>query len=136
MTRIAEAGGVVVRSDKGTPHFLVIRAKKNPNHWIFPKGHIEDGESAKDAAIRELREEAGIEATVLDRIGDLEFTYAEEIIVVEFYLLRYSRTIGGGEQREFCWCKYEEALDRLSFDDAKSLLGSALKILEKHSDVK
>lgn len=122
----------MVRFDDGTPHFLIIKAKKNPNHWIFPKGHIENSESAKDAAIREVREEAGIEATLLDHAGALEFNYAGEIIEVEFYLLKYSRTVGGGEQRESRWCTYQEALDLLSFNDAKDLLRSSLKILEKH----
>lgn len=133
LSKVAEAGGIVVKFDTETPHFLIIRAKKNPIHWIFPKGHIEDGESAKDAAIREVREEAGIEATLIDLAGAIEFDYAGETIEVEFYLLKYSRTLGGGEQRESRWCTYEEALDLLSFDDAKDLLRSSLKILEKHS---
>ncbi|MEK6289037.1 MAG: NUDIX domain-containing protein [Acidobacteriota bacterium] len=132
MSKVAEAGGIVVRFDDATPRILIVKAKQNPNHWIFPKGHIEAGECAKEAAIREVREEAGIEATVLSRAGALEFDYEGETIEVEFYVLAYTRTLGGGEQRESRWCMPEEALNLLTFDDAKDMLRSSLMILEKH----
>jgi bis(5'-nucleosidyl)-tetraphosphatase len=131
LSKVAEAGGIVVRFDDEKPRFLIVKANENPNHWIFPKGHIEAGECAKDAAIREVREEAGIEATVLARAGAFEFDHEGETIEVEFYLLEYTRTVGGGEQRESRWCTLEEANNLLTFDDAKDLLRSSLKILEK-----
>lgn len=134
MSKVAEAGGIVVRFDDAKPRFLIVKAKENPNHWIFPKGHIEAGESAKEAAIREVREEAGIEATVLARAGAFEFDYEGETIEVEFYLLEYTRMVGGGEQREVRWCTLEEAYNLLTFDDAKDLLRSSLKILEKREN--
>jgi bis(5'-nucleosidyl)-tetraphosphatase len=131
LSKVAEAGGIVVRFDDEKPRFLIVKANENPNHWIFPKGHIEAGECAKEAAIREVREEAGIEATVLARAGAFEFDHEGETIEVEFYLLEYTRTVGGGEQRESRWCTLEEANNLLTFDDAKDLLRSSLKILEK-----
>ena len=132
MSKVAEAGGIVVRFDDSTPRFLIVKGKKNPNHWLFPKGHIEAGECAKEAAIREVREEAGIEATVLARAGAFEFDYEGETIEVEFYLLEYTRAVGGGEQRELRWCTLEEALNLLAFDEAKDLLRSSVETIEKH----
>lgn len=133
MSKVSEAGGIIVRYDGPKPRFLIVKAKKDPNHWIFPKGHIEAGESAMEAAVREVREEAGIEATPVDRVGALSFDYGGETIEVEFYLLNYSRSVGGGEQRESRWCAYEEAIDLLTFDDSRNLLRCSLKLLGKHN---
>ena len=75
---VAEAGGIVVRSDDGgTPQFLVVTAKDNPTHWIFPMGHIEHGESAEDAAVREVLEETGIEATPRTYLGTTRFSFKD-----------------------------------------------------------
>ena len=130
--RVAQAGGIVFQLKDGSPRFLLVRAKQNPEHWIFPKGHLERGESGRDAAIREVREEAGVEGEALAHLGTSEFLYKGRIIQVEFYLLRYSRTISGGEERESRWCTYEEALALLSFDDSRNLLSSALPLIRKH----
>jgi 8-oxo-dGTP pyrophosphatase MutT (NUDIX family) len=129
---VAESGGIVVTFDSDPIRVLVVKAKKNPNEWIFPKGHIETNESAMDAAVREVMEEAGIEAVVLDLVGASEFISDGDTVHVEYYLLRYVREIGSDEQRERCWCTYEEALRLLSFADARKLLHQALLLIEKH----
>jgi 8-oxo-dGTP pyrophosphatase MutT (NUDIX family) len=133
LSAVQQAGGIVVRLDGLTPRFLVARAKKDPNHWIFPKGHIEKGEFAVDAAVREVEEEVGAQATVLGRVGSLEFKYGADTIHVEYYLLRYARAVEGGEQRESRWCDYDEAVALLSFDDSRKLLTRALRMVEELS---
>ena len=134
MSKVAEAGGIVFRYDDPIPRFLIVKAKQDASHWIFPKGHIEAGESAEKAAVREVREEAGIESTPVVSAGTLEFAYSGETIEVEYFLLKFARTVGGGEQRESRWCSYDEATALLTFSDAKDLLRSSLKILEQQSD--
>ena len=134
MSKVAEAGGIVFRYDDPIPRFLIVKAKQDANHWIFPKGHIEAGESAEKAAVREVREEAGIESTPVVSIGTLEFDYSGETIEVEYFLLKFARAVGGGEQRESRWCTYNEAAALLTFADAKDLLRSSLSILKEHSD--
>ena len=57
-TRETSAGGVVFRMDAGTPLFLLIR--DSYANWGFPKGHVETGEAAEEAALREVREETGL----------------------------------------------------------------------------
>lgn len=123
MLTIAEAGGVVVRLDGEAPRFLIVTAKRNPNHWIFPKGHIETGESAEQAAVREVREEAGVEATPIGSLGVSQFVYEGASIQVEFHLLTFVRQVDGGEERQARWCTYDEAIDLLSFEDTKRILG-------------
>ncbi len=132
MSKIAEAGGIVVRFDSGTSRFLLTRAKKNPNHWIFPKGHIESGESGEEAAVREVQEETGVAAEVLGRVGKLEFPYEGDTIHVEFYLLKYCQEVEGGEQRESRWCTYDKARDLLSFEDARALLSASLPLVKNY----
>jgi len=55
MARVIQAGAITMRGKK----VLIVRAKKNPLDWIFPKGHVERGESLAETACRELAEEAG-----------------------------------------------------------------------------
>ena len=105
-------------------------AKDNPAHWIFPKGHIEHGESAEAAAVREVREETGVEATPRTFLGTTRFSFDEDVIQVAFYLLRYCRSISKGEERKIRWCTYHEALTLLSFEDLKALLRKSLPLIE------
>jgi 8-oxo-dGTP pyrophosphatase MutT (NUDIX family) len=131
LSDIAEAGGIVARSDEvGTLQFLVVTAKDNPTHWIFPKGHMEHGESAADAAVREVLEETGIEAEPRRCLGTTRFSFNEDLIQVTFYLLRYCRSVGSGEGRSIRWCTYDEALTLLSFEDTKALLRQSLALIQ------
>jgi mutator protein MutT len=130
LSDVAEAGGIVVRSDDaGTPRFLIVTAKDNPSHWIFPKGHIEHGESAEQTAVREVREETGVEATPRTFLGTTQFTFNQDVIQVTFYLLNYCRSVGKGEERSIRWCTYHEALALLSFEDLKALLRKSLPLI-------
>jgi 8-oxo-dGTP pyrophosphatase MutT (NUDIX family) len=92
---------------------------------VFPKGHLEAGESNEEAALRELREEAGVDGTIVRAIGSLEFESGRERVRVEYFLVRYTREVPPAESRERRWCSYDEALELLVFPDARRLLQSA-----------
>ena len=104
---------------------LLVRAKKDPSVWIFPKGHIEDGESTQTTALRELREEAAVEGTIVRGLGTLQFESGVEMVRVEYFLVRYLRDVPPAESRERRWCSYDEALELLRFPSARELLQSA-----------
>ena len=70
------AGGIAYRVVEGLPQYLIVTAKKNPEHWVLPKGHIEPGETPEAAAIREVREETGVEAKITGLVGAVEFELA------------------------------------------------------------
>ena len=81
---VRQAGAITVRKNGAATEVFIVRAKKNPGDWIFPKGHIEPGESAPQAAVRELLEEGGVIGRAEDLIGvsnlqigskDVEVTY-------------------------------------------------------------
>ena len=122
MTELTHAGGIVMRLEEGSPRYLVITAKKNQDRWVFPKGHIDPGETPEIAAEREVLEEAGVEARILGSVGVTEIPRERRTICVEFFLMEYVRNQGPGEGRKQRWCTYEETLALLSFDDLCALL--------------
>jgi len=125
LPRVDEAGGIVVRLELGEPLYLLVTAKKNPQHWIFPKGHVEAGESNSEAAVREVREEAGVEGRALGHIGSLQFSYEGQSVHVDYYLVQFLREVVGTEGRQLRWCGYDEAMRLLCFENARKLLSDA-----------
>lgn len=132
MSRIAQAGVIAFKIIDDSPLILLVRARKNPQEWIFPKGHIENGETAEAAAARELEEEAGIRGELLGLIGSLDFQSGDEMVSVAYYLFRFVGEVTRMEDREKRWCKFDEALSLLSFPDSAELLKKALPMIEKH----
>ena len=59
MKREKSCGGVVYKMENGVPHFVLIKHRKG-GHWAFPKGHMEQGDSQRATARREIREETGV----------------------------------------------------------------------------
>jgi 8-oxo-dGTP pyrophosphatase MutT (NUDIX family) len=106
---------------------LLVRSKKNPKEWIFPKGHIEAGETPREAALRETREEAGADGVVIDHIDAMQFESARGTVEIEYYLLGFTRDVPSREQRERRWCQLDEASELLEFPGAKELLAKAVR---------
>jgi mutator protein MutT len=122
VTTIAQAGSVVFKSHRAAPRVLLIKARRNPQLWIFPKGHIEAGETPREAALRETREEAGVSAEIVSRLGALEFESGKDLVHVDYFLVRWTADVTTHENRERRWCTVEEASELLSFDGAGALL--------------
>jgi 8-oxo-dGTP pyrophosphatase MutT (NUDIX family) len=130
MLIVPQAGAIAVRIRDPEPSFLVVTAKKDPRAWIFPKGHIEKGEKPGEAALRELREETGVEGSLLQSVGSSRFTSGNERVDVTYYLIE-ARTEGhSSEGRQLRWLPAAAARAQLSFDDTRELLDRAVKLLE------
>jgi diadenosine hexaphosphate hydrolase (ATP-forming) len=124
---VAEAGAVAFRLDGDEIGILLVRAMKDPSVWIFPKGHIEPGETPQQTACREAAEEAGVTGDVIgSRISEpIEFENRGEIVRVEYFLLRArseSRETDGREKR---WFRLEDARAMLAFESARRVLENA-----------
>lgn len=126
VTPIQESGAIVVRPDADAPRVLLVTAKRNPAHWIFPKGHIEPGERPEAAALREAREEAGVIGRIIAPAGMIEYRLLGDTIQVQYFLVELEQEEGPTEAGRWrLWCRLEEALERLTFEDTRRLLRDA-----------
>jgi 8-oxo-dGTP pyrophosphatase MutT (NUDIX family) len=130
MPIVRQSGAIVVRLDGKEPRVLLVTAKRSPRSWIFPKGHIEKGESPEEAALRETREEAGVVGKLIAPAGVLEYGFLGAKARVEYFLLEFTREAGPPENgRSRIWCRFDDAFERLSYKNTRKLLRKAWKQL-------
>jgi 8-oxo-dGTP pyrophosphatase MutT (NUDIX family) len=127
---VEQAGAVVFRRDRTGLRILLVRARRNPEDWIFPKGHVEPDESADEAAVREAEEEAGVTGRVVSPVEPaVTFTQGDRRVQVEYFLVEFGGTVKSKERRDQVWLPPLEALVRLSHESARNVLAHALKTL-------
>jgi 8-oxo-dGTP pyrophosphatase MutT (NUDIX family) len=122
----------VFRTDGPSVRILLVRAKKDPSKWIFPKGHLKSGESHGAAALREANEEAGVRGTVVGLIGAQTFRSGDEMVRVEYYLIHLAGEIPSPEGRDKQWLSPPDAIEQVAFPDARDLLRMALPEIERY----
>jgi 8-oxo-dGTP pyrophosphatase MutT (NUDIX family) len=127
---IHQSGAIVVRLDGKEPQVLLVTAKRNPRNWIFPKGHIEKGETPEAAALRETKEEAGVVGKLIGPAGVLEYGFLGATARVDYFLVQFKREAGPPEDgRQRTWCGLEDALERLTYQNNRKLLRKMWKQL-------
>src|SRR5436190_1835964 len=124
------AGGVVFRIKKGGPQFLVITARRRPDRWVHPKGHIERRETPEETAVREVQEEAGVSAEIVGPLEDVAVDVAGEDQIIRYFLMRAIGVGSPGEGRRRLWLPVGEAMEQLSFAEARSSLRKALEAMK------
>lgn len=86
MSIVLKAGMVIYRNKNNVREFLLIYRKKHSD-WSFPKGHLEDGETTLQTAIREVREETGLAPIIIKRLEPLHYTSRKQKeIALEMFL--------------------------------------------------
>lgn len=130
------AGGIVFRKEPEGTLWLVVKPTGD-SRWRFPKGKIKGKESSGEAAQREVREEAGVETTALQKVDNEKFFFVwdgQKIFkTVTFYLMEYlqeARESYTWETEMIDWLPFEEARQKLAFDKEKELLDKAQNRLE------
>jgi 8-oxo-dGTP pyrophosphatase MutT (NUDIX family) len=102
---------------------LLVRARPEPHEWVLPKGHIESGDTAAETAAREVKEEAGVAASVEQYVGDTSFvTSSGDPVSVAFFLMKYEHSEPSKEGREVRWCTFSEAAHMVPFENLRDLL--------------
>ena len=121
--RVRQAGGIVFRGRGAGLRVLVVTARRHPERWVLPKGTVERGESPEAAALREVREEAGIAGSVIGPAGRVDFNSKQGRVRLDYFLIRYARQVdGGGEDREMQWCAVEDAIRLLTYASARRVV--------------
>ena len=127
------AGGVVVRGEECVVIVPTRRAADGSKVLALPKGHPEAGESAADAALREVREEAGVESRLVDKLGDVRYWYTRSgnriAKVVSFFLLEYLSGEVSEHDREVedaRWLALEDAARQLTYAGERDMAKRAL----------
>lgn len=125
--RIFSAGGIVLNKIDGEVKVLLTQHSGHKG-WEFPKGHIEIGESSEQAALREVEEEAGVKAEVLEKAGECQYFYFEDkervLKTVTFYLMKY---LGEGEATtayevsDMVWLPVADVEDKLTYKGTKEV---------------
>ena len=86
---VRQAGGIAFRGSGSDLSILLVTSKKQPGFWIFPKGHVEPGETAAEAGVRETQEEAGVTGELLGPVGPpLEYDWGGRRYSVQYLLIR------------------------------------------------
>jgi 8-oxo-dGTP diphosphatase len=114
-TPVVAAGGIVLRREK-IPLFAVVRLRKR-DEWVLPKGKLDDGETPRDAAEREVLEETGHDVSVHEFLGTLVYECGGRSKVVHYWRME---TSGGqaydlmDDVRAVDWLPLDVAVERLS----------------------
>lgn len=130
---IEQAGAVTFKKNSDSFEILLIKSKKKPSKWVFPKGHIEPGETALQAAQRELLEEAGVKGIIIDTITDMIFSYEEKNHKVTYFLVQYEASPASGEEgRDPVWVTCECAKNMITIPQLVQTLDSAVPLIKKY----
>ncbi len=131
IVREPTAGGIVFRMNQGQNDIEILLIQDSKGRWTIPKGHIEPGETAKQTAIREIGEEAGLfHIQVLTWLGKIHFQYRRidklVLMTTQIYLVRAldDAEVPTKEQwmKGIKWFEFNEALDAIEYEDIEKLM--------------
>ena len=153
MEREYSAGGVVLRPRQQRWWVAVIepqgRRKTQATVLALPKGNVNQGERPEETALREVREETGLEAVVVAKLSDIKYIYVRSwgdrqrvFKVVSFFLLRYRGGRIGQitpamrrEVRQAMWLPLDQAAQKLSYGGERDVVKLAQEYLKAHPEI-
>jgi len=140
--KVVYAGGVVLwKHDNDI--FICIVKRRNKGVWILPRGRIEKNEHMEETVIREIKEETGIEATIIKKIGIISYSFyssKDKVTynkVVHFYLLRLDKQedfVPNQEIEEKLWVPLNKAKEILSYEAEKNIIDKVIEFIHKNEN--
>lgn len=140
--REAEAGGVVYRITKAGKLQIVL-FQDIRDRWTIPKGHIEEGETAQESAIREISEEVGLFGiTPICWLGKVNFRYRRGNSLVIINMQTYLFKAGKDESlkkeewmHDVRWFDFDEVIEKVAYEDVAKLILLARKRLRQRGEI-
>lgn len=136
MSKEKSCGALVYRNQDNRLQLLIIRHKQG-GHWSFPKGHVELGETERQTAAREVKEETGVSIEILDGFREqVNYSPRPGISKDVVYFLGYaedSRTVRQVEEvSELRWVDFDRIREFLTYENDRNLLASAEAYIQKN----
>ena len=123
-------GCIIIENNK-----VLLVYEKNRNFWGFPKGHMEKGENEIETALREVKEEVGLDVEIIDKEKRyiLNYIIRDEIDKTTVLYLAIPKNkeivMQESEIEKVKWCDFEEALETLTFDNSKEVFKKVINDL-------
>ena len=143
VTHRISSGGVVFRpagAARGVAEVALIRVARSDGHaWALPKGWVEKGEDLEQTAVREVREETGLDAKILRKLGEITYEFyskADRSRVLKTVHLFLLECLGGNtddhddEVEEVRWFPLGEAVNQLTYKNEREMLEKAVGLIQ------
>ncbi len=136
VVREPTAGGIIFRRNPKSKDIEILLIQDAKDRWTIPKGHIEEGETAKETAEREIREETGLqEMKVLNWLGKINFRYRRGsslvLMTTEIFLVQGKGDTDRLKPEDWMngieWFPATEALDKIEYEDIGKIILLGLK---------
>ena len=140
MKKATSAGGIIVKKE-GDKYYLLLLYYSEYKDLGFLKGHVKEGETIEEDAIREMNEETGLQnISIINKIGSLIRESVEDngetvLKTIHMYLME-SQDFNHGDKAEekYGWYEYDEAIERMAFKEEAEVLRKHKEAMTKQAD--